>query len=172
MILENINELLNTLNPNQKDFQKSTKAMESIAVDHLDIDDFLYWSEADYTRNLIAKTEAYELYVCCWKKGQKSAIHDIAGQQAWCKIIQGSLKLTVFEKGERIYEKRLIKGDLMQPIEKDQMYALNNDEESLTVSLHLVSFPVSYFKVQNKEGNDVELMQKTYNTINGTIINA
>lgn len=170
MILEDINEFLNFLNPNKKDYNRCNDAMKSIqlSVDH--IKDVLYWHPEYYTRNLLSRTEIYEVYICCWLPGQASPVHDVNGQNSWCKIIQGSLELNVFEDGKKTTHRILQENDLMEPLDKNTMYSLSNTQNVKTISLHLVSLPVNTFSVNNQKTNDVEWVQKYYHTINGTII--
>lgn len=170
MILECITELLNSLNPNQKDVSRSGKAMESLAVHNLDIDDFLYWHEDYFTRNLISKTEAYEVYLCCWEKGQFSKTHDLSGQDAWIKVIEGGLSYAAFNEVNQIESQTYLSGDLITIHDPSVMYTLKNACHGRTISLHLVSYPISFFQVQKGKGSDVELIKKKFHTINGTLL--
>ncbi|MGA7460494.1 MAG: cysteine dioxygenase family protein, partial [Candidatus Korobacteraceae bacterium] len=44
---------------------------------------YLFWSAQHYTRNLIDKTDLYELLSLCWEPGMKSSIHNHKGQNCW-----------------------------------------------------------------------------------------
>ena len=47
------------------------------------LEPYLHWRAGSYTRNLVCKTDLFELMVLCWDAGAISAIHDHAGQHCW-----------------------------------------------------------------------------------------
>jgi cysteine dioxygenase len=52
---------------------------------------YLCWDEQHYTRNLIAKTELFELIAICWEIGQQSSIHNHHNQNCWMAAPIGRL---------------------------------------------------------------------------------
>ncbi|MCA1608451.1 MAG: hypothetical protein LC730_03200, partial [Acidobacteria bacterium] len=52
-----------------------------LAVDS--IEKYFYWSDRNYTRNLIYKDERFELMAVCWEPGQVSRIHNHFDQRCW-----------------------------------------------------------------------------------------
>ena len=52
---------------------------------------FLFFRTSHYTRNLIDKTELYEVIAICWETGQKSQIHNHKGQNCWMAVPIGKL---------------------------------------------------------------------------------
>src|SRR5271169_2880451 len=52
---------------------------------------YLCWDAQHYTRNLIDKTELYELLAICWEVGMKSSIHNHQGQNCWMAAPIGRL---------------------------------------------------------------------------------
>jgi len=52
---------------------------------------YLFFRSSHYTRNLIAKTEHYELLAICWDVGQISQIHNHRGQNCWMAVPIGKL---------------------------------------------------------------------------------
>jgi cysteine dioxygenase len=52
---------------------------------------YLLWDAQHYTRNLIDKTELYELLAICWEVGQRSSIHNHKGQNCWMAAPLGRL---------------------------------------------------------------------------------
>ena len=52
---------------------------------------YLFWNAQHYTRNLIDKTELYELLAICWEPGMKSSIHNHKGQNCWMAAPIGRL---------------------------------------------------------------------------------
>jgi len=45
-----------------------------------------------YSRNLVHRSETFELLLLCWGEGHASPIHDHSGQQCWMAILDGELE--------------------------------------------------------------------------------
>ncbi len=70
----------------EKDFTGIEGALEYIRANPDDpetLKPYLFWSAQHYTRNLIDKTDLYELLSLCWEPGMKSSIHNHKGQNCW-----------------------------------------------------------------------------------------
>ena len=172
MKLESIDEILNYLNPNQKDIKRSQTAMESAAIHLSELDEYLFWNEDHYTRNLIAKTEIYELFICCWEPNHFSELHDLDGQMGWIKVLQGNLEVKCIDKSAFIEEgdyslHQIDEGDIYCHQSNQQVYSVMNKSGERAISLHLVSLPVSFHNVLSGKGTDVQQMAVNYFSING-----
>lgn len=175
MKLESLSELLNYLNPNKRESKRCLDAMKSLDSDLLKIKEYTNWNKSHYTRNLISKTEAFELMLCCWEPGQKSRLHDLNQQTGWIKIIKGDLnistaKLHSNDKPVILGSKKYSVNDLFVQQAKKQMYSIENNSNERAISLHLYSLPISYYKVMNGSGTDVENLKTVYHSINGVRI--
>ncbi len=60
-------------------------------VDAESLQPYLFWNAQHYTRNLIDKTELYELLAICWEPGMRSSIHNHKGQNCWMAAPIGRL---------------------------------------------------------------------------------
>src|SRR5215469_10641178 len=60
-------------------------------VDPDSIRPYVFWNPQHYTRNLIDKTELYELMAICWEIGMGSSIHNHKGQNCWMAAAMGRL---------------------------------------------------------------------------------
>ena len=65
-------------------------------VDVASLSPYLYFSPEHYTRNLIHKTDLFELIAVCWDKGQKSVIHNHRDQKCWMALPYGRLMVHNF----------------------------------------------------------------------------
>ena len=52
---------------------------------------YLCWDRQHYTRNLIDKTQLYELIAICWEVGQASSVHNHRDQNCWMAVPIGRL---------------------------------------------------------------------------------
>jgi len=66
-------------------------------VDPDSLKPYLFWNAQHYTRNLIHKTEVFELIAICWEVGMKSSIHNHKGQNCWMAAPIGRLAVQNFK---------------------------------------------------------------------------
>ncbi len=57
---------------------------------------YLSWNRQHYTRNLIDKTDLYELVAICWEVGQSSSVHNHRDQNCWMAAPVGRLLVENF----------------------------------------------------------------------------
>jgi cysteine dioxygenase len=65
-------------------------------VDVASLSPYLFFCSDHYTRNLIHKTDLFELLAICWDKGQKSVIHNHRDQRCWMSVPYGRLMVHNF----------------------------------------------------------------------------
>ena len=78
----------------EEDFAGVRGALHYLTANPVDADSlqaFLFWNAQHYTRNLIDKTELYELLAICWEPGMGSSIHNHRGQNCWMAAPIGRL---------------------------------------------------------------------------------
>lgn len=66
-------------------------------VDPSSLGPYLYFSNDQYTRNMIHKNRLFELIAICWSSGQKSAIHNHRDQRCWMAVPYGKLQVHNFK---------------------------------------------------------------------------
>ncbi len=131
-----------------------------------------HFQAACYTRNLVGRTEWYELLVLCWDTDQASPIHDHAGQNCWMAVLEGRIEeqhyawptagqtgpLTaraarVFEPGKVAFINDGIALHRVRPTDGRQ-----------GISLHLYSRPIETCHAYDEETGQVLPRQLTYHT--------
>ena len=60
-------------------------------IDPSSLEKYLFFRKSHYTRNLIDKSDLYEVLSICWEAGQKSQIHNHRGQNCWMAVPLGRL---------------------------------------------------------------------------------
>ena len=58
---------------------------------------YLRYEPTHYTRNLVHKSERFELIAICWEVGQASRIHNHQGQNCWMSVPIGRLAVQNYE---------------------------------------------------------------------------
>ena len=125
---------------------------------------YLYYSPASYTRNLIFKSEQFELIAICWEVGQASRIHNHREQRCWMAVPIGKLKNQNFRVLDRDPQKLTCRLEatsslLITPtsplevdVEEPVHQVLNLAEwKERAVSLHVYSRPFNTCEVYSLE---------------------
>jgi len=90
-----IEEFVNGLGKlREDDFAGLTGTLQYITANPVDAESlrpYLFWNAQHYTRNLIDKTDLYELLAICWEVGMHSSIHNHKGQNCWMAAPIGRL---------------------------------------------------------------------------------
>lgn len=71
--------------------EKVRQVLTSLPVDEASLAPYLTWSRQHYTRNLIDKSDVYELLAICWDVGQASSVHNHRDQMCWMAAPIGRL---------------------------------------------------------------------------------
>lgn len=146
------------------------------------IEQFFFWSDKFYTRNLIYKDERFELMAICWDKGQCSKIHNHADQMCWMTVPLGQLRGQNFRAVETDETKGFCKLEetdqfdlsdcvtakieLEEPIHQ----ILNLPEfDERAVSLHIYSKPFDRCLAYCKETDTFKEIQTFYTSVGGVI---
>jgi cysteine dioxygenase len=66
-------------------------------VDAGSLQPYLHYAPTHYTRNLIYRSDLFELMAICWEVGQASRIHNHAGQRCWMAVPIGRLAVQNYE---------------------------------------------------------------------------
>lgn len=105
------------------------------------------FSDVNYARNLLAKSDWYQLLVICWREGQSSPIHDHAGSRCGVRVIDGIATETLFEPTQTGFVRPVSSRDFS----KDQVcvtgdsdiHVITNEQSNADlVTLHLYSPPL------------------------------
>src|SRR5580704_12743195 len=73
--------------------------LRRMPVEEASLAPYLCWDRQHYTRNLIDKTDLYELVAVCWEVGQSSSVHNHRDQNCWMAAPVGKLMVENFRVG-------------------------------------------------------------------------
>lgn len=141
------------------------------------IGSYLCWDGQHYTRNLIEKTELFELVAICWEVGQHSSIHNHDQQNCWMAVPIGRLRVqnyqTLFEdvKAGRcdIEPSDLVEMNPGNPVAvnpREPVHKVFNPREfgARAVSLHIYSRPFDHCVVYSEEQHTCGVIKLSYTT--------
>ena len=104
-----------------------------------------------YQRNVIKRTDHYELVAICWKPGQITPIHDHRGSDCAFIILEGISTEKTFEvndSGSAVHmSTRLYKPGEVCAADEPDIHQVVNEHDLELVNLHIYTPPLSEFKI-------------------------
>lgn len=159
---------------------QTARLLAAYARAHDDWRKFAIFDPEVYTRNLVARTEYFEMLVLCWSSGQESPIHNHAGQNCWMAVLQGEMEEAQFGIVEEGRRSRLIAGPIRTY--SAGRVAFINDDIALHrvrpaaaqpgISLHLYSKPIDVCNIYDEHSGQVLQKQLHYHSIEGLRVRA
>ena len=162
------------------DIAQVLRFLQENPVDPSTLGRYLCWDAQHYTRNLIDKTELYELIAICWEIGHVSSIHNHRDQNCWMAVPIGRLMVQNYRVLEQDLERgtcRLQKTDALQmnrehPCGVDPLapvHKVYNPREfhERAVSLHVYSRPFDSCDVYSEEQQSCGTIGLSYTSMYG-----
>src|SRR4051794_33765345 len=70
--------------------------LRPLQVEPQELTQHIRFSDQTYRRNLIRASDHYNLWVLCWRNGQRSPIHDHRGSSCGVRVLRGTMTETLF----------------------------------------------------------------------------
>jgi cysteine dioxygenase len=163
---------------------KPLAVLRAHPVDPESLAPYLFWNPQHYTRNLIHKTELYELLAICWDVGMRSSIHNHKNQNCWMAAPVGKLQVNnyrVLEEDLASQHCNIVPTDTVEitaanPVAVDPrnpVHDVRNPREwnQRAVSLHLYSRPFDSCIVYSCEQHTCGEIGLSYTSMHGKIVN-
>ncbi len=152
-------------------------------VDAESLQPFLFWNPQHYTRNLIDKTDLYELLAICWEPGMRSSIHNHRGQNCWMAAPIGRLAVQnyrVISEDLAAQSCEIVPTDVVEitasnPVAVDPLnpvHDVRNCREwgERAVSLHVYSRPFDSCIVYSVEQGSCGEIGLNYTSMHGKLV--
>tara|TARA_B100001079_G_scaffold271360_1_gene288532 strand:- start:1852 stop:2394 length:543 start_codon:yes stop_codon:yes gene_type:complete len=109
------------------------------------------YAEDGYQRNVIKKTEHYELVAICWTAGQLTPIHDHVGSDCAFKIIDGVSTETTYQLNDQglaypVGVREYLPGEICAADEPD-IHRISNNSDNELINLHVYTPPLHAYNV-------------------------
>ncbi len=59
---------------------------------------WIAFDDARYTRTRLHRSDAFELLLLCWERGQATPVHDHDGQAGWFTVLEGALGVQEYDR--------------------------------------------------------------------------
>jgi cysteine dioxygenase len=128
------------------------------------LDQYLFFSKGNYTRNLIFKNDVFECMTICWETGQSSRVHNHRDQNCWMSAPIGKLRVQNFRVNERdaalgtchilptdIYDMDAAHPAYVNPLEPVHQVLNLPEFNQRAVSIHVYSKPFDTCEVYQRE---------------------
>lgn len=157
--------------------------LQANPVDPDTLKSYLFWNSQHYTRNLIDKTDLYELLAICWEIGMKSSIHNHKGQNCWMCAPIGRLAVQNYHvlsedlvsQKCRIQPTNVVEITPSNPVAVDPLnpvHDVRNPREwgQRAVSLHVYSRPFNSCVVYSVEQGTCGEIELNYSSMYGKLL--
>jgi hypothetical protein len=144
---------------------------------------YLTWDRQHYTRNLIDKSELYELLAICWEAGQASSVHNHRDQMCWMAAALGRLVVENFHVRFQDIEAGKCQLEASNTLEltpenpcavdpREPVHRVVNPREAnqRAVTLHVYSRPFDTCVVYSPEQGTCGDIRLHYNTMFGKAV--
>ncbi|MEY2747410.1 MAG: hypothetical protein RL112_2452 [Planctomycetota bacterium] len=151
------------------------KLLATYAAAHEDWRAYALFAPDAYTRNLVARHEAFELIVLCWQKDQESPVHNHAGQQCWMAILDGDIEEIQFEEPrdghhgplKRTSSRVCARGKVAYIDDDIALHVVRPVPGTAGCSLHLYSRPIETCGVYDADTGVVSQRTMRYHSVRG-----
>jgi cysteine dioxygenase len=154
--------------------------LRRMPVEEASLAPYLCWDRQHYTRNLIDKTDLYELVAVCWEVGQSSSVHNHRDQNCWMAAPVGRLEVENFRVAFQDLEAgkcRLLASNTValtaanpcavDPLEPVHRVVNPREAQQRAVTLHVYSRPFDTCVVYSPELGTCGDIRLHYNTAFG-----
>jgi uncharacterized NAD(P)/FAD-binding protein YdhS/quercetin dioxygenase-like cupin family protein len=121
------------------------------------LDDVAPWIRFDpgnYVRNLITRTERWELRLLCWRPGQTSSLHGHGPAACAFRVLRGSATETILGSRDR----RWAPGDVVAEVSADLVHQVGNTDADALLTLHAYSPALPVDAPSPREGHEVAIV--------------
>lgn len=125
--------------------------LNSIQVNISALKNCIGYAKEGYQRNVIKKTEFYELVAICWTPGQLTPIHDHVGSDCAFKIIDGVSTETTYDLNDEglaypIAVREYQSGEICASDEPD-IHRVSNNSDNELINLHVYTPPLHAYNL-------------------------
>jgi cysteine dioxygenase len=173
--INNLKQLISDLdkceNGDIKGFEKILSHLDLSKNKIAEIEKKCVWNANFYTRNLVKRSDKYELIFLCWESGQVSPIHDHTGQSCWVKILQGDCEEKLYLLDDKNNKLKLIKTSRLGAEEQSYihddiaLHSLGNIGKNKMIGIHLYLNPIDTCFVYDIDGEEKKLIQTKYTSV-------
>lgn len=137
---------------------------------------FTFYRSDTYGRNLVSRSDLYELIVLTWLPRHRTPIHDHASSRCWMWMMRGTLTFRNYEFPEQDCTKGLTcqgetethsVGDLVYIDDNQGIHSIANASNEPAVSVHLYAGPIPRCQIYDEKLKQMTWKELCYFTEGG-----
>jgi cysteine dioxygenase len=158
-----------------EEFENATKSEQAkivkrIQLDKEDVISYATWSDTDYTRNCLARTDEFEFILLCWDEEARTPIHGHGGQDCWVYQVDGTVEEIRFDENEagelvKTQSLRLESGGVSYMNDKMGYHLIKNVRKQKAMTLHIYAKPIDACKVFDTKKEEFKMAEMEYDSI-------
>ncbi len=173
-----LSALVDALESVPKDRARYHETLSRIHFKAEAVDKYCHFDRHQYARNLITRTDKFELLALCWEPGQITPLHDQAGSDGWVYCLQGTIKEVRFQCSlSKDGTPQVKRGDTLKAAVGEMTYinddiawhTVANPTLERAVSLHLYSGPIDSCNYFDPNSRTIKIRQMAYFSVDGVI---
>ncbi len=135
-----------------------------------EVEPFVHFSDDKYSRNLVSRTDDFEVLILCWKPGQRSPLHDHADSLCSVYIYDGIMSADNYLRTPAghlrpDYSEEGNPGVVMS-IQKEEIHQVSNlDEDRNLVSVHFYLAPLENYYIYSLTSSEFENYSPGYTRV-------
>jgi uncharacterized NAD(P)/FAD-binding protein YdhS len=119
-----------------------------------DVAPFVRFSAANYTRNLVTRTDRWELRLLCWRPGQSTTVHGHGGAACAFRVLRGSAAELVLGERDRIWPPSAV----VEESSRLLIHQVSNPGADPLLTLHAYSPPLPVDEPSSPKGRAVVIV--------------
>lgn len=154
--------------------EKVTLFLKNNPLDFDKIEPYTFFSNDRYTRNLLYKTESFEVLFLCWMPHQASPIHGHEGEKCWMRVEKGILNFVDYSFQEGV------EGVFVEPRHSAVgvvgfvdgpavIHKVSNQADEPAISLHLYARPFVECDIFDYDAHKKARIHLDYFSVNGKL---
>ena len=125
--------------------------LSGLSMDVAELRSKIASNQHEYCRNILARTDAYELIAILWTPGQDTPIHDHRGSDCAFVILDGHSTETIYELDQNSravpVSKRIYHPGEVCAADEPDIHRISNDTDTELLNLHVYTPPLGGFRM-------------------------
>ena len=171
-LIESLGDALDGVDPSEVDGARVAALLREYASGRDSWRPYAAFGEQTYSRNLVWRSNDFELLLLCWRDGQASAIHDHADQNCWMAVLDGALEEEHFSARDGGLKRGRVMtypaGGVAFIRDEIALHQIRPAAGSDGVSLHLYSRPLDRCLAFCPDTGEPEEVRMGYTSVRGT----
>ena len=136
-----ISSLIDALDRPSMDTSSFTEVMSQVQLHDQQIAQYLFYVDSRYTRNLVFKSDNFEMLLLCWDGRATTPIHDHSHSEGWMHVVKGELEETIYrevgDELEILKVRKVMSGQTTYITNRVGVHSISHSYPKRSVSLHI-----------------------------------